>query len=381
MLFIIGIVLAILLAGGGFALRQFTSQVNFASGRGDAMATELSLPPGFTADVFAGGLNTPRFLAFDPSGVLHVAEWGANRVVALPDANGDGEADAIEPFATEVQNPHSLVYRDDGWYIGVPTGVVFASDTNGDGQADRRETIIGDISTDGSHRTRTVDFLPDGRMVLSVGSTCNVCDETDPRRATILVYDDATGSGGRVLANGLRNAVGLAVQPATGELWANDNGRDLMGDDLPPETLHLIRDGADYGWPRCHSGRILDPDMGQPGDCDGVEPPVVEMQAHSAPLGMVFYDGEQFPADYRGDLFMAFHGSWNRSVPTGYKVVRIPFEGTQAVGAVEDFATGWLNEATAETSGRPVGLAVGPDGSLYISDSKGGFIYRIRYEG
>ena len=379
LLLIAGIVLATILIAAGVRAAQFLQQVNFASARGDSRPVNLTLPPGFTAELYASGLETPRFLAFDPDGVLHVAEWGAGRVVALPDRDRDGRADGLEPLADGLSSPHSLVYRDGGWYVGVPSGVVFLADTNGDGQADERKTIVGSIPTDGAHRTRTVDFLPDGRMVLSVGSTCNVCDEEDPRRATILVYDDASGTGERILAAGLRNAVGLAVQPSTGDLWANDNGRDLMGDDLPPETLYRIQDGADYGWPRCHSGRILDPDMGQPGDCDGVPAPAVEMQAHSAPLGMVFYDGELFPERYRGDLFMAFHGSWNRSTPTGYKVVRIPFENGGVAGPIEDFVTGWLDAATGETSGRPVGLAVGPEGALYISDSKGGFVYRVTY--
>lgn len=373
------LILALLVGGGFVAYRVVANNINLAASRGEAASTEVSLPSGFTAEVFAEGLDTPRFLAFDPDGVLHVAEWGAGRIVALPDADNDAQADSLVPIAEGLNQPHSLVWRDGGWYVGVPDAVLYLADSDGDGRLDPPETVVS-LPGDGSHRTRTVAFLPDGRMVVSVGSTCNVCDEDDPRRAAILVYDDATGSGERILASGLRNAVGLAVNPATGELWANNNGRDLMGDDLPPETLYRIRDGADYGWPRCHSGRIVDPDMGQPGDCESIEPPVVEMQAHSAPLGMVFYNGEGFPAGYDGDLFMAFHGSWNRSVPTGYKVVRIPFEGGEVSGPVEDFATGWLNEATYETSGRPVGLAVGPDGALYISDSKGGFVYRVSYQ-
>ncbi|MFL7838239.1 MAG: sorbosone dehydrogenase family protein, partial [Candidatus Promineifilaceae bacterium] len=137
--------------------------------------------------------------------------------------------------------------------------------------------------------------------------------------------------------------------------------------------------GSDHGWPRCHSGRIEDPEYGYPGACDDVTPPLVEMQAHSAPLGLAFYTGDAFPTEYQGDLFIAFHGSWNRSVPTGYKVVRLPLDGETPTGPVEDFATGWLDEATGRVSGRPVGLAVGPDGALYVSDENGGFIYRISY--
>ena len=152
-----------------------------------------------------------------------------------------------------------------------------------------------------------------------------------------------------------------------------------MGDDLPPETVYIVRDSLDYGWPRCHSGRISDPDFGGPTACAGVEPPIVEIQAHSAPLGMAFYDASAFPSEYWGDLFIAFHGSWNRSVPTGYKVVRVPFSGTRPTGEISDFASGWLNEKSGAVSGRPVGLAVGSDGALYVSDDKAGMIYRISY--
>jgi glucose/arabinose dehydrogenase len=320
-------------------------------------------------------------MALGPDGAIYVAERGAGQIVRLPDGDGDGTADGIELFAGGLDNPHSLVYHEDAWYVGVPTGVVRLRDTDGDGEADERAAVVDDIPGGGNHRTRTVLFLPDGRMVLSVGSTCNVCREEDPRRAAILIYDSADGDGGRVYASGLRNAVGLAVHPASGELWATNNGRDMMGDDLPPENVYIIRDGADYGWPACHSGDLVDPELGTEDACSGVERPVVEMQAHSAPLGLTFYDGAMFPEEFHGDLFIAFHGSWNRSEPTGYKVVRLPFANGEPAGAVVDFATGWLDEESGAVDGRPVGVLVGADGALYVSDDKGGYIYRIRYEG
>ncbi|HUM71195.1 MAG TPA: aspartate--tRNA ligase [Chloroflexota bacterium] len=168
----------------------------------------------------------------------------------------------------------------------------------------------------------------------------------------------------------------LAIHPETGELWASNSGRDLMGDDLPPETIYIVRDGLHYGWPTCHSGDVIDPDMGSPDSCEGVEPPVAEMQAHMAPLGIAFYTGSAFPAEYQGDLFIAQHGSWNRRSPVGYAVMRLPLDGSTPTGPAEDFITGWLKEdGTAD--GRPVGLAVGPDGALYISDDKAGLIYRV----
>jgi glucose/arabinose dehydrogenase len=216
-------------------------------------------------------------------------------------------------------------------------------------------------------------------MVVSVGSSCNVCEEGDPRRAAVVVYDDASGAGERVFAGGLRNAVGLALHPETGELWATNNGRDLMGDDLPPDTVHILREGGYFGWPFCHAGRIEDPDMGFPGACEGVPAPLVEIQAHSAPLGLAFYTGQAFPAAFRGDLFIALHGSWNRTEPTGYKVARLRLDGSTPAGGLEDFVWGWLDEATGEVTGRPVGLAVGPDGALYISDDFNGRIFRVTF--
>ncbi len=345
-----------------------------------AGVSQVQVPPDFVVDVFAEDLAGPRFIHFGTDGRLYVAERGAGRILALADRDGDGRADEPTVFAANLDRPHSLVLHKGAWYVGVPSGVVRLVDGDADGIAEGRTVLIDDYPT-GGHSTRTVDFLPDGRMVVSVGSSCNVCDESDPRRAAVVVYDGPQATGERVFAKGLRNAVGLAVHPESGELWATNNGRDLLGDDVPPEAVYIVRDGADYGWPRCHNGTLVDPDFGGPGACDGVALPVVDMQAHSAPLGMVFYTGTAFPAEYRGDLFIAFHGSWNRSVPTGYKVVRLPLDGSRPRGPVEDFASGWLDAEKGTATGRPVGLAVGPDGALYVSDDKAGMVYRIRYAG
>ena len=375
-----GIVLLLaLLAGGAYFYRSFFSQVNFAGSLGSGGRAELTVPDGFRIDVYAGGLEGPRFIAFGTDGTLYAAERGAGRIVALPDADGDGRADAIRPLAGELDRPHSLAWHEGAWYVGVPAGVVRLVDADGDGAAEERTAVIDDLPPGGAHSTRTVAFLPDGRMVVSIGSSCNVCVEEDPRRAAVLVYDDASGANEQFLATGLRNAVGLAVHPRTGDLWATNNGRDLMGDDTPPETVDVLREGGEYGFPACHAGVIPDPDLGGPGACDGVEQPVVTMQAHMAPLGLAFYTGEAFPEAYRGDLFIALHGSWNRPEPVGYKVMRVPIEDGQVAGPAEEFVTGWL-EASGAVSGRPVGLAVGPDGALYISDDRGGFIYRVTYQ-
>jgi glucose/arabinose dehydrogenase len=375
-------VLALLVLGAVVAaarLIPLIGQINFAGARGEGGIADVQVPPGFRVNVFAQGLNGPRFLTVGPDQVLYVADRLNDRIVALPDADSDGVADEVRVFAADIPRPHSVIYHEGAWYVGITSGVIRLEDSDGDGSADRRTTIIDDLPTQGQHSTRTVEFLPDGRLVVSVGSSCNVCEEEDARRAAVVVYDGLQGGGERILARGLRNAVGLAVHPQTGQLWATNNGRDLMGDDLPPETLYVVQDGADYGWPRCHSGRIEDPDYGYEGACEDADPPVVEMQAHSAPLGLTFYRGQAFPAEYRDDLFIAFHGSWNRSVLTGYKVVRLPFENGQPASQVEDFATGWLDEDTGEVSGRPVDVVVGADGALYVTDDKGGIVYRISY--
>jgi glucose/arabinose dehydrogenase len=317
----------------GILFLAVQQHISIAALLGPGGRAALDVPAGFSATVFAEGLSMPRFMAFGPDGAL---------------------------------------------YAGLPTGVAELRDNDGDGKAETRRTLIDDYPTDG-HSTRTVVFLDDGRMVVSVGSSCNVCTETDPRRAALVVYDGAHKRGEKVFARGLRNAVGLALHPKTREIWATNNGRDWLGDDLPPETIHVVREGDDAGWPRCHAGDIVDPEFGAAAGCEGVAPPVLEFQAHSAPLGLAFYEGSAFPAEYRGNIFVAYHGSWNRSVPTGYKVVRIRFDASGKPLAPEDFATGFVSTAENKVRGRPVGVTSGPDGALYVSDDKGGFVYRITH--
>ncbi len=340
-------------------------------------ADGIMLPSGFTIDEFATGLSNPRFMALGQRGVVLVAERGASRIIALPDADGDGRADAVVPVLDGLIAPSSVACHQGRLYVGETTRVTRV-DLADDLSISDRTVIIPDLPA-GGHSTRTVCFGSDGLLYVSVGSSCNVCIESDPRRAAVSVYDSEGGSG-RVFSRGLRNAVGLAVEPTTGRMWASNNGRDLMGDDLPPETIYVLSDGADYGWPRCHSGDIVDPEFGGPSACDGVEPPVVRMQAHMAPLGIAFYDATAFPPEYRGDLFVALHGSWNRSTPVGYSVMRVPIENGTAVGPAVDFATGWLRpDGTA--SGRPAGLLVTADGALLVSDDAGGRVYRISFGG
>ncbi len=339
----------------------------------------IALPPGFGISVFAQGLSDPRMMAVGPDGELYVAERGARRIVRLPDRDGDGVADGVEVVADGLSAPSSIAFYQDGsLYVGETTRILRLSDPDPDGVFQKRDVIIDGLPT-GGHSTRTVLFSPDwSSLFVSVGSSCNVCEEGDERRATIVRYNP-DGSGEEIYARGLRNAVGITFRPGTDELWATNNGRDWLGDDQPPETVYLVREGDDAGWPRCHAGRIVDPEFGTPDSCDGVTAPTIEMQAHSAPLGLTFYRGEQFPESYRGDLFVAFHGSWNRSEPTGYKVVHIPLT-DEDPGSVQDFAAGWLRDSGSNW-GRPVDVITGPDGSLFVSDDGGGIVYRIFYTG
>lgn len=353
------------------------------SRQGQAELTEertLTLPAGFAINVFQSGLGSARLMVWSPEGALVVSEEGSpGRVSILTDPNGDGVADSRTTFAEGLNTPHGLAFHEGYLYVATVDQVLRYRWQGGAAAQGKPETIVDGIPT-GGHSTRTIVFGPDGKLYLSVGSSCNVCQETDAHRAAIWQYN-ADGSGGRLYARGLRNAVGLAWQPGTDNLYATNNGRDGLGDDTPPETVNLVRDGDDFGGPYCHAGRIPDPQFGQLGNCAQTAKPAIEMQAHSAPLGLAFYTGGMFPADYTGDLFIAFHGSWNRSTKTGYKVVRARFQNGQPTGQVEDFVTGWLSPNADSSWGRPVGVLVGPDGALYISDDALGVIYRVTYAG
>ena len=216
-------------------------------------------------------------------------------------------------------------------------------------------------------------------MYVSIGSSCNVCEENDPRRAAVVRYD-SDGGGETVFSSGLRNSVALAFHPESGELWAANNGRDRIGDDLPPEEINILSEGKHYGWPYCYGDGIMNPEyVNDPSLCEETIAPVFDMQAHSAPLGMRFYNGGQFPAEYRGDLFIAFHGSWNRSKKTGYKVVRVRVEDGLPV-SIEDFVSGWLMPDETRW-GRPVDVEISPDGSMFVSDDHQGKVYKITYTG
>jgi glucose/arabinose dehydrogenase len=341
----------------------------------------IRLPPGFQISVYARGLNTPRFMTIGPNGVLLVANRGSNSVVALiPGASPTRAAQSLT-LVNGLHDPTSLDMRGGYLYIGEGNSIARVQ-LGSDLHAGPVERIITGLPAGGQHSTRTVLIGPDTHIYVSIGSDCNVCQESNPYRAAIWVYN-LDGSQGRLYAKGLRNAVGMQVNPWNNQIWVTNNGRDYLGDNTPPETVYTLTDQGDYGWPRCHAGNIPDPQFGQSANaCQGVQKPLVTMQAHSAPLGLAFYPStaKQFPEQYQNSLYIAFHGSWNRSVPTGYKVVRVPLKDGEVAGPAEDFATGWL-QGNGSVTGRPADVTVAPDGSLFVSDDTYNVMYHIWYRG
>ena len=342
----------------------------------------VMLPAGFSIAVYARNLGPVRFMAVRPSdGMLFVADQNG-RILALPDANHTGTADKTIIFASNLREPSSIAFYQDWVYVGETNEVARFSAPNNALQAQgAKEVVIPNLPT-GGHATRTVAFGPDGRLYLAIGSSCNVCNEKDNRRAAISVYDP-DGKNGRLFATGLRNAVGFTWQPGTNQMWATVNGRDNIGDELPPDDLRRINDGGFYGWPFCYDGPNPNPEYHDAAKCANVPPDDVALQAHSAPLGLTFGDTFAAPQPYKESIYIAYHGSWNRSVKTGDKVVRVPFVNGQP-GQPEDFAWGWLPgnaDNPGQVWGRPVGVTVGSDGALYITDDDKGTVYRITATG
>ncbi len=351
-------------------------------------------PAGFKVDLFATGLQNPRATITAPNGDIFVAESQANRIHLLRAASGAGKAEQATVFAEGLDLPFGLAFYPPGpnpqWlYVGNTGSVVRIPYRNGDTRArGRAEMVISDIPSGGrlrggGHWTRDLQFSRDGRkLYVSVGSRSNVSDDPgETRRACVLEFNP-DGTGERIFASGIRNAVGLALHPVTGELWGSVNERDELGDHLPPDYITSIKPGGFYGWPWYYIGGHQDPR--HPGKHpelrEKVIVPDVLVQSHSASLDMCFYTGSQFPREFRGDAFAAEHGSWNRARRTGYKVIRVPFRGNKATGEYEDFLTGFVTPE-GDVWGRPVGVTVARDGALIVTDDGGNCVWRASYAG
>jgi glucose/arabinose dehydrogenase len=352
-------------------------------------------PEGFVVAQFADGLTEPRVIVRAPNGDLFVTESRAGRLRVLRDADGDGKPELNEIFATRLERPFGIAFYPPGpepefLYVGNTGSVVRFPYRNGDTRArGEAEMIVMNIPTGrervggGGHWTRDLQFSPDGKtLYVSVGSRSNVDDDaSEKRRADILAFDP-DGKNERTFASGIRNPVGLAIHPKTGQLWTSVNERDGLGDNLVPDYITHVEEGGFYGWPWYYIGPNQDPrHQGKhPELKEKVIVPDVLLQSHSASLDMTFYDGAQFPAEYRLDAFAAEHGSWNRARRTGYKVIRVPMNDGKASGEYEDFLVGFVTDE-GNVWGRPVGLAVAADGSLLVTDDGSGTIWRVAYTG
>ena len=346
----------------------------------------LTLPAGFQMSVFTPQPIGPlRFMAFSPDGILMVSMpsrrglYSGGRVggtvYALPDRDRNGRADEVIPVIAGLGDlPHGLAFYDGYLYLAEEHSVSRYPYLDG-GEVGPREVIVENLTSGPGHVSRTVAFGGSNKMYVSIGSSCNVCEERDQRRATIMEFSP-DGTGERMFAQGLRNSVGFVFHPVTDEIWATENGRDGLGDDVPPDEVNIIREGRHYGWPFCFGHGVPDPAFDDATRCATATESTYDIQAHSAPLGLRFIDSPMFPAEWHGDLLVAYHGSWNRSEPTGYKVVRMVIDESEIV-SVQDFIYGWLLD-DGQSAGRPVDLIFDPyDGALYVSDDKAGVIYRV----
>ena len=348
--------------------------------------SDFHLPPGFSVNEFAGGLADARWLALAPNGDVFLTIPDQGKVVLLRDGDGDGKAELVTDFANGFDRPHGLAFHDGYLYVADVNRVWRIAWQAGDTKARARPepVTLGGVFGDpeGAHWTRNLVFSPDGqRFTVTVGSASNIGKEP-PVRATLQSFA-ANGMDQKTLASGLRNPVGIAYRPGSDDLYAVVSERDGMGDGLVPDFLTRIQPGGFYGWPYAYIGQHVQPDM--PSRSELVAKAIVPdllFQAHSTPLGLAFYDGSMFPPEYRGDAFVALHGSWNSSTPTGYKIVRVPFRDGKPAGYYENFLTGfWIaGQKLAQVRGRPVDIVVAKDGSLLVSDDASGSVWRISYK-
>lgn len=336
----------------------------------------LSLPAGFRIEVWSSEVPGARSLASAPDGTIFVGTRREGNVYAVRDTDGDGTADRVWTIASDLRSPNGVAWRDGDLYVAEISRILrFPAVLDDLDSVPEPEVVFDDYPTDRHHGWKYIAFGPDGKLYVPVGAPCNIC-ESDEIYATITRLDP-DGSNMEIYANGVRNTVGFAWHPETDELWFTDNGRDMMGDDIPPDELnHAPRGGMHFGYPWCHGGNVADPELGAKRSCREFTAPAQNLGPHVAALGMIFYTGEMFPTEYRNRILIAEHGSWNRSTPIGYRVMMVELRGNEAV-SYEPFATGWLQGD--ETWGRPVDLLQLDDGSILLSDDAGGRIYRITY--
>jgi glucose/arabinose dehydrogenase len=345
---------------------------------GSAQIERVKLPKRFRIHVYARAKGA-RSLTKGPEGVVFVGSRKPGKVYALVDSDGDGKAEETKVIARGLNSPNGVAWRNGSLWIAEIGRVIKLENLAGRLDDPPVPKVINDsFPNETHHGWKFIAFGPDGKLYVPIGAPCNICRRADERFSTITRINP-DGSGFEIFAHGIRNTVGFDWHPKTKVLWFTENGRDWMGDDRPPDELNrAAKKGLDFGFPGCHGRDVIDPKYGSADSCKKTVPPEVELGPHVAALGMRFYTGEMFPEKYRGGIFIAEHGSWNRSVPIGYRVMFVPINGSKA-GKPEVFAKGWLRSGVAW--GRPVDVEILPDGSMLVSDDKGGVIYRIVYVG
>jgi glucose/arabinose dehydrogenase len=338
----------------------------------------IQLSPGFKIELYAAEVPNARSLAMSPTGVIFVGSRRAGKVYAVLDTNQDHFADEVITIAEGLNQPNGVAFRKGALYVAEVNRILRYENIEKLLRSPPKAVVVNDtFPKDQHHGWKYIAFGPDDRLYVPVGAPCNVCEREDRRYASIMRMNP-DGSLLEIYAHGIRNTVGFDWHPQTGDLWFTNNGRDWMGDELPPDTLHHAPvQGLNFGFPYCHAGDVPDPEFGHYRNCREFASPAIKLGPHVAPLGMKFYTGKQFPAQYHNQIFIAEHGSWNRSIPIGYRITLITLAENKPTN-YDVFANGWLQGDSAW--GRPVDVLVMPDGALLVSDDRAGAIYRISYE-
>lgn len=343
--------------------------------------SSIKLPPGFSISIYAEVENA-RSLATNQEGTIFVGTRDDSKVYAIKDTDGDYKADKKWVLASGLKMPNGVAYKDGNLYIAEVSRISKIEGVEKKLNNPGKPVVVYDkYPSEEHHGWKYIAFGPDGKLYVPVGAPCNICESKDPIYASITRMNP-DGTGLEVFANGVRNSVGFTWHPETKNIWFTDNGRDMLGDDVPPCELNTAtKAGEHFGYPYCHGGTIKDPEFGDKKPCSSFVKPAQNLGAHVAPLGLKFYTGNQFPATYKNQILLAEHGSWNRSKKSGYKLSLVKVDGSGSVTGYETFAQGWLNEGTQKVWGRPVDVLLLPDGSMLVSDDYAGVIYRITYKG
>ncbi len=360
----------------GLAMLLLVAGWAAAAVAGEVHLDQIRLPEGFHIEVFAEGVIGARSMARSERGVVYVGTMREGKVYAVVDSDGDRRADKVEVVASGLNYPNGVAFRDGALYVAEINRILRYDGIDGRITSPPEPVVVLEgLPTDRHHGWKFIRFGPDGRLYVPVGAPCNICEPDLPHAALHRLNPDGTLE---LWARGIRNTVGFDWHPVTGELWFTENGRDMMGEDLPPDELNRAAEkGLDFGYPYCHGTGIADPEFGAKKSCDQTTPPALELGAHVAAVGMRFYLGDQFPSTYRNRMFIAEHGSWNRKQKSGYRVITVALDDHGAAAPAQPFAEGWLDGQKAW--GRPVDIEPLDDGSLLVSDDLAAVLYRISF--